>query len=682
MPFNNNITPGTPPLLWSNMYEAFRQVNENFTALQLAIGGGVNPVDLATLDTDVSPTADNTYSLGSQTNSWKSVFTSAYSPTTPGDNLNGVWLGDAHIQGLPAEGALPARVNLPAGSSVDGSLIIDPEKTFFKEVSVDNNESLIADSFGAALNLNSGLGIQLVVDSSGESISINNEGIINVVGSTGISVAVNPTTNVATVSNTGVLSLGNSTTLPPIALGRSTGAGIIVNRADGNITITNTGVLEVEAGFGINVELDEATGIVTVSNNAPAQAAFQRIAITGTPAQVTLSPETTNDVVTFNAGYGMILNTDDGNDVVTFTVDQRIDIIGSVFGDDSSLLVDAVDNFIYGNVRATTLRTAETKIALGADTGVTAQGNDSVAIGNNSGNNSQGSSAVAIGYNAGTTLQGSTAVAIGYNAGNDNQGTGAVSIGYTTAQVTQGDASVAIGWSAGQQNQGDYAIAIGYRAGFINQNAASIVINASGAALNTTGAGFYVNPIRSTADGRPLMYDPATSEIFSSSVLEFFGNRISTSDSSNITFDVLARFNTDIVAENDLVVDNRTSTKDLVVTNNSTVTNQTSTGTLTVGTTAAVGTTLRVGTKILNSDGTDMVDSVTKTVVINVNNSTTTASQVNATSLLRITPRLTDPGVVPSGTFAVANAAGWDPAGKGSGIYPVFFNGAAWVALY
>jgi hypothetical protein len=257
-----------------------------------------------------------------------------------------------------------------------------------------------------------------------------------------------------------------------------------------------------------------------------------------------------------------------------------------------------------------------------------------------------------------------------------------VAIGYTTAQVTQGDSSVAIGWSAGQQNQGDYAIAIGYRAGFINQNASSIVLNASGAALEAAAAGFFVNPVRSNADGRPLIYNTTTSELSYSSVLEFVGSRISTSDSSGISVDVLTTFNTDIVAENDVVVANRTSTTNLAVSNNATVTNNTLTGTLNVSTTAAIGTTLRVGTKILNSDGTDMIDSSTKTVLINVNNTTTTASQVNATSLLRITPRLTDPGVVPSGTFAVANAAGWDPSGKGSGIYPVFYNGVAWVALY
>ena len=33
MAWNNNITPGAPPLLWSDVYEAFNQVNQNFTSL-------------------------------------------------------------------------------------------------------------------------------------------------------------------------------------------------------------------------------------------------------------------------------------------------------------------------------------------------------------------------------------------------------------------------------------------------------------------------------------------------------------------------------------------------------------------------------------------------------------------------------------------------------------------------
>ncbi len=59
---NTNINPGSPPLLWSNVYEAFTRINENFTSLDIATGG--TAVDLSTLNTSVSPADDGIYQLG------------------------------------------------------------------------------------------------------------------------------------------------------------------------------------------------------------------------------------------------------------------------------------------------------------------------------------------------------------------------------------------------------------------------------------------------------------------------------------------------------------------------------------------------------------------------------------------------------------------------------------------
>jgi hypothetical protein len=181
-----------------------------------------------------------------------------------------------------------------------------------------------------------------------------------------------------------------------------------------------------------------------------------------------------------------------------------------------------------------------------------------VSVGPGAGYTGQGGNAVAIGYDAGFTAQGSAGVAIGYIAGNNTQESGAVAIGYTAAQTTQRTGAVAIGWSAGQTNQGANAIAIGYRAGFTNQNASSIVLNASGVALEAAAAGFFVNPIRfSSSSAKALMYDATTSELIYSSVLEFVGSTISTSDSSGLTVDVQTTFNTDVTVENDLNVTQR-----------------------------------------------------------------------------------------------------------------------------
>ena len=538
MPFNTNITPGRPPVLWSDVNEAFTKVNENFDILVATIGdgSGLTPIDFSSLDTDVTPTTDNLRSLGDITHKWRSVFTGEH---TVGDPLNGVWAGNAQIKGIGL------TVNLPENSTIGGdpitgvgtSLIIDPDKTFFKEIQVDNDLSVVATTFGDTVNFLASSGIGLAVSSGADSITFSNTGILSVTAGLGITAAT--VSGVATVTNAGVRSLQSTTALPS---GRSTGAGINITGSVGDdLRITNAGVISISSGVGITVSADAATGDVTITNSAPAVNAFTQVVVNGDTSNI-LAADAVSDALNINSGEGITLSKTVGTDTLTIAVNPVFDLKGSVFGDDSSILVDAVSGYIYGNVSATTLRTAETKIALGSGAGATAQGNLTVAIGQDAGNADQGSAGVAIGYFAGKTTQES----------------GAVAIGYTTAQITQRTGAVAIGWSAGQTNQGANAIAIGYRAGFTNQNASSIVLNASGVALEAAAAGFFVNPIRfSSSSAKALMYDSATSELIYSSVLEFVGSTISTSDSSGLTVDVQTTFNTDVTVENDLNVTQR-----------------------------------------------------------------------------------------------------------------------------
>ena len=336
---NIDINAGTPPLLWSNVQEAFEKINENFTALDLATGG--TAVDLGNLFTSVVPATTQTYQLGSQTNRWKSVHTGEYSEVA-GSELNGLWAGSAQIKGIGL------RVDLPAGSTVAGNLIIDPDKTFFKSAQVDNELRIEANEFSDTLNLNSGTAIQLVVDSSNESITFNNIGVTSAVAGNGIS--VNSATGSVTITNNGVRSLQSITALPS---GRTTGAGININGSTGdNIRITNTGVLGVQQGFGITVSTDVATGIATVSFNsgvAP-QTAFTTIAIAGDNPVNNIQSDTTADTLTFAQGYGIILTNNPSTDTMTVALNQRIDIIGSVFADNSTLLVDGLSGVIPASV--------------------------------------------------------------------------------------------------------------------------------------------------------------------------------------------------------------------------------------------------------------------------------------------------------------------------------------------
>ena len=185
------------------------------------------------------------------------------------------------------------------------------------------------------------------------------------------------------------------------------------------------------------------------------------------------------------------------------------DIEGSVFGDDSTLLVDAVNNKIVGAVDTPSLRTSEAKIALGDSAGATNQGNEAVAISSLAGYVDQGSQAVAVGVSAGRERQGAQATALGRYAGQNDQGVSAVAIGH----------------SAGRETQGTVAIAIGKLAGETNQAANSIVLNATGSAVeNTTASSLRIKPIRSATMTTILGYDAGTGEVTHNAAIPGYTN--------------------------------------------------------------------------------------------------------------------------------------------------------------
>ena len=564
MPFNNNITPGRPPVLWSEVNDAFVKVNENFDILVATIGNGsgLTPIDFTSLNTSVKPTTSNLYDLGDITHQWRSVFTAEHTASTP---LNGLWAGSAQVKGVGY------TINLPTGSTVGGDpitgigadLIIDPVKTFFKEIQVNNDLSVVATTFGDTVNFLSGSGVGLAVSSGADSITFSNTGVLSVAAGLGITTAT--ASGVSTITNAGVRSLQSTTALPA---GRTTGAGINITGSVGdNLRITNAGVISISSGVGITVSSDAATGDVTITNSAPAVNAFTQIQVDGDTVN-RLQADAVSDVLNINSGQGITLTKTVGTDTLTIAVNPVFDLRGSVFADDSTVMVDAVSGTlrgifigsvftdsstqiidgntatVYGNIEATTLRTSEARISLGDGAGSATAG-----------------VAIAIGQAAGSINQSFTGIGIGFTAGGTNQGTAAIGIGTQAGETDQGNYAVAIGSEAGQLQQGLYAVAIGRKAGETTQPAGSIVINASGGALNGSAAGFYVDPIRSTANGRPLMYDTSTKELFSSNVLEFTGSTISTSDSSGITIDVQTTFNTDVTFENDITVAERLTVK-------------------------------------------------------------------------------------------------------------------------
>ena len=337
MAFNGNITLGAPPLLWSNVFDAFKQINENFDILVATIGdgSGLTPLNFETLDTSLKPSTDNLYTVGDSSYRWREVHVGEYSEV---DLLNGFWAGTAHIKGING------TIDLPTGSTVNGNLIIDPDKTFFKEIQVDNNLSIVATQFSDSFNLLSGDGINLTVNSGSDSIEIENTGILDVTTSAGSGISVSTVSGISSITNTGVRTLQSTTALPS---GRATGAGININAANGdNIRITNTGVISIVSGVGITVSTDAATGEVQITNAAPAVNAFTQIEVNGDFPNRLLA-DAVSDVLNINSGQGITLTKNPATDTLTITVNPVFDLKGSIFGDDSTKIVDAVENKVY-----------------------------------------------------------------------------------------------------------------------------------------------------------------------------------------------------------------------------------------------------------------------------------------------------------------------------------------------
>jgi hypothetical protein len=551
------ITPGSAPIVWSTVEDAFEKINNNFTELYLSIGG--EAVDLTSLGTSLIPSSNVTYDLGSTNKRWRDLYLSGET----------IFLGSAVIS------STGTSINLPLGSTIGGN-VLDSE--YFREIAVSGQSNVVANAGGnSILTFVTSAGITISTDpltdtltfantgvtsaiagtgvgiSSGTgNVTFTNTGVVTAVGGTGISIAG---TNNLTISNTGVVSVitdpgsgisldtsvpgvvrisnaapftpqntfqniavpgpttiqadstsdtltfengsgisitGNATS-DAISIANTgvtslavTGSGLSVSGSSGSINIANTGVVAISAGDGIGI--NTSTGTVVVSNT---RFGFTSVAVTG---QNSLLADNTTDTLTLIAGEGVTLTTNSAVDSLKIDVSF---LVGNVFSDASTLLVDAINSQIVGDINTSRLRTSELSVYLGGEAGEVSGSNYTVGIGFQAQKTTPAGYTVGIGSYAGKTSQAQAAVAVGSNAGETNQG----------------NSAVALGVYAGQTNQGNNAIAIGNQAGKTNQPADSIVINSSGSVLNGSAAGFYVSPIREITGPQVLYYDPTGKEI-------------------------------------------------------------------------------------------------------------------------------------------------------------------------
>jgi hypothetical protein len=354
------ISAGAPPILWSSVNDAFEKINANFTELYISMGG--EGTDLSALTTNVSPAETNELELGAIDKRWRNI-----------------WLEDTGLNiGAATISAIDNTINLPTGSRVGGMLIKDPEDTTFNTIASAGQDNILATSARDILNL-SGSFIGIATDASTNTVNFINTGITTAGSGNGISISG---TNNITITNTGALDV-------------QSGLGISVSETDQIFTITNEGIVGLEAGTGITIGArSPITGRVVITNSAPATGIFwyRSIAVSGTAIpQLPISADTAAETLTFIAGAGIGISTADKSglltDRVTFTnlgvtsltasgniiadnstgsvnltFDNRTDIVGSVYGQDSTVLVDSANRSFIGDVRGSVFGDDSTKI--------------------------------------------------------------------------------------------------------------------------------------------------------------------------------------------------------------------------------------------------------------------------------------------------------------------------------
>jgi len=378
------VEPGRPPLLWSDIQQAFNVINQNFTELAARTDDGSSGgVNFSVLFTDVSPAVTGQFNLGQDDKAWKSLYLSEII-NIPGNDDNGLWIGSGHISGVDG------KINLPAGSTVGEELIINPDDTFFKTFSVIGEDDIIADSFADTIEF-AGSGIGITTDIVNKTINFSNDGVLSLIGTAG-QIGVDTSTGNVTLTNLGVLSVDNNTYAPlnPVAsttlsfANRAPGAGIVVSESTGNVTITNTGVLGIVNGSteALIITTEPTTGIVTISNIAPniTQQTFNNIVKFG--QAVSIIATAPSDTLNLDEGYGINLNFDTLLKKITVELDQRIDIIGSVFADNSTLLVDGVSGTVPGTLTGSWISPGNSFDIIGDGLSVITQ-NTALAISNN-----------------------------------------------------------------------------------------------------------------------------------------------------------------------------------------------------------------------------------------------------------------------------------------------------------
>jgi hypothetical protein len=523
---NNNISAGAPPILWSTLKEALDKINDNFVALDLATGGAA--VDLSALVTDVSPSTTGAYTLGTNTRKWKSLYASPWG-SSPSQSDNGIWVGNAQIKGIPdtAPGSPFTVIDLPLNSTVNGALIIDPNKFFFKEIEVDDGKRLVPTAYGSLLTFTSGIGMNLVVSSAADEITFNLDPRFNLIGdvlaANGSTILVNSTTGKIT-GDVGVTTdwkiTANSNEWKFGTDGKLTFPGAVGTRATFGYTSPNDVLSTVN---NLVIASNESVRIKADNDTAAPTWIFGSDASLTAPGAISLGYLGTATYSLAASGTGGRL---DGQPNKTFKIilDNSVTKPEWTYNTDGSLtlptlgkLINSGNEWAFGSTGTLTLpgqarfpdtqaaptsdgSTARIRLYKGAATYSYGIGSETDYMWFNIDNNAQGFKF----YKGGTEILriGSTGITGSINGsltgdikgsvfGDDStilvDGTGGRIVGnvynsvVSTAQLRTSETQLRLGYQAGLTSQGASSVAIGNNAGTTTQGADSVAIgNAAG----------------------------------------------------------------------------------------------------------------------------------------------------------------------------------------------------------
>ena len=339
------IGAGAPPIVWSTVDQAFSDINANFTELYSSIGGGGGVVDFSDLPTSLVPRNNEVYDIGSPSNRWRVAYLGS----------DGISIGGSNIEDING------TISLPSGSTVGGQLIKDPAEVAFGSIVVSGQSSVVANSATSVLNL-SGSGIGITTNSTTDTVTFTNNGVRTLTAGAGVTLA----------------GTANDPVVNAIVGGVESGLGIGVTQTSGTYTVVNQGVVGLEAGTGITIGArDPVTGRVVITNQSPASgiSSFRTIV---SPTGSNVVAQNAADTLNLTAGSGISIVNNSGSSTINFTntgvtsltstspnvslnqstgaitlsFDNRIDIIGSVFADDSTMLVDGTNGTIVGPIQS------------------------------------------------------------------------------------------------------------------------------------------------------------------------------------------------------------------------------------------------------------------------------------------------------------------------------------------